>query len=297
MVLCCCHFLELDPWVGCLLEKGSRISPHIAGSRQPSLGQPEKVESARALNYLGYALGPLAEKAKTLMVSSADSHSLLGPGETGGRASSLTAPFDPSFPFLSYVPLSRPPCLLPCPHCLSSLPSLTTVLLGFFLTFSFNVLTSLSPLLSRPGPALLCVSQCLRFWLFSLSFLPTEQTEAREVTPSHVPGGKRGDFHTFLSLSELDHCHCKMGRQAIAPGCTSEAGPGSRQESSCILCPRTVLEVVEAWEPGRTVRGLAKALGSRPCVLCCTALSSLTSPSEHTASSHTSKVKCGCFNH
>ena len=190
-----------------------------------------------------------------------------------------------------------PPCLLPCPHCLSSLPSLTTVLLGFFLTFSFNVLTSLSPLLSRPSPALLCVSQCLRFWLFSLSFLPTEQTEAREVTPSHVPGGKRGDFHTFLSLSELDHCHCKMGRQAIAPGCTSEAGPGSRQESSCILCPRTVLEVVEAREPGRAVRGLAKALGSRPCVLCCTALSSLTSPSEHTASSHTSKVKCGCFNH
>ena len=32
-------------------------------------------------------------------------------------------------------------------------------------------------------------------------------------------------------------------------------------------------------------------------MLGCTVLSSLISPSEHTASSHTSTVKCGCFNH
>lgn len=44
------------------------------------MGQAEGVESSRALNYLAYVLGLLAEKAKTLMVSSADFYCLAGPG-------------------------------------------------------------------------------------------------------------------------------------------------------------------------------------------------------------------------
>lgn len=223
----------------------------------------------------------------------------LSPGSWGDRRKGLLShgSFWPVFslPLLhSSFPLHASP--LPTLSLQSPLPNYCP--LGLLSDFQLYFPTSLFPLLSRPGPALaLCVSQPLCFWLFSLSSLPTEQTEGGEVITSHVPGGKRGDFHTFLSLSELDCCHCKMGRQAVAPGCTSEAGPGSWQDSSHIPCPRRVLEVAVVLAPGRDVGGLARARGSRPRVLCRTALSSPMSPSEHTASSLTSKVKCGCFNH
>ena len=55
--------------------------------------------------------------------------------------------------------------------------------------------------------------------------------------------------------------------------------------------------VVKCHQPWWDVRGVVEVLRSRPQTLSCTVLSSLISPSEHTASSHTSTVKCGCFNH
>ena len=68
---------------------------------------------------------------------------------------------------------------------------------------------------------------------------------------------------------------------------------------SCLtLCPTApARERVEATELGWDVTGVVEVLRSRPQMLGCTVLSSLISPSEHTASSHTSTVKCGCFNH
>ena len=36
VTFCCCHFLELDPQFGPLLEKGSWVSPYAAGSRHLS---------------------------------------------------------------------------------------------------------------------------------------------------------------------------------------------------------------------------------------------------------------------
>lgn len=66
----------------------------------------------------------------------------------------------------------------------------------------------------------------------------------------------------------------RWGSRTVGAGCTSGAGPGSRQESPPTLSPRTVLKVV-ALEPGGDARRVVAALRSRPHVLRRTVLSSL----------------------
>lgn len=136
------------------------------------------------------------------------------------------------------------------------------------------------------------------FPIISTVFSAHRANRGRGSDHHSCTGGKLGDFHAFFSLLELDTVVIlRWGNRTIAAGCTSEAGPGSQQESSHALSLKTVLEVVAVLEPGRDARELVEALRSRPHVLRCTVLSSLMSPPKHTASSHTSKVKCGCFNH
>lgn len=175
------------------------------------LGPGQDSGASQSTKLSGTYLGLLAEKAKTLMVSSADSHSPR-PWGKGGTATSLTL-------FLAHLFLSSPTVLFP-PSRLSSSPchlsillSLTTVPLGFFLTFILNFLTSLSPLLSHLGPALALSVRLPVCFLVISTIISAHRAEGGEMITTHDEGGT-GMISIHFSLSRGRHCcHFKMGKQ------------------------------------------------------------------------------------
>ena len=137
VAFCCCQFLELDPQFGPLLEKGSWVSPYAAGSRQLSLGLAEGVEPARALKYLGYALGLLAEKAKTqstLLIFT------LSPDLEGWKGGRATSPLSLLGCLSPAVPFHLPPPPLPSLLFLTAAPWLSRWLSALLLLSLFSPL-------------------------------------------------------------------------------------------------------------------------------------------------------------